>query len=116
MFKKFVNVVQGLAIVAALFTVSQLALKDKPALNLATVPGEAIDGSAIFSAACAGCHGPGGEGQYGAKLNEGAVAAKYPDKAAQIKVVTGGKGLMPGFGSQLNAEQIAAVVDYTRTL
>ena len=40
----------------------------------------------------------------------------YPDPADQIAVVTNGRGGMPAFGDRLSAEEIAAVVEYTRTV
>ena len=40
----------------------------------------------------------------------------YPDPADQIAVVTNGRGGMPAFGEKLSEEEIAAVVEYTRTV
>jgi mono/diheme cytochrome c family protein len=42
--------------------------------------------------------------------------AVYPDAADEIAVVTNGRGGMPAFSERLSAEEIAAVVDYTRTV
>jgi mono/diheme cytochrome c family protein len=43
------------------------------------------------------------------------VVAAYPDVAAQIDVVTNGKGDgMPAFADKLTAGEIEAVVRYTR--
>ena len=42
------------------------------------------------------------------------VVAAFPDPADQIAVVADGRGSMPSFAESLT-EQIAAVVDYTRT-
>ena len=40
----------------------------------------------------------------------------FPDPQDQIAVVTHGRGGMPAFGERLSPEEIAAVVDYTRTV
>ena len=73
----------------------------------------AIDAAALYGRRCAGCHGGDGSGGIGPRL-AGRVVAAYPDPAAQIVVVTDGRGGMPAFGGSLSAEEIAAVVDYTR--
>lgn len=70
-------------------------------------------GPAIYRAVCATCHGERGEGFVGPSLYD--VAARYPDRAEQIALVTNGRAQMPGFRDQLTPEQISAVVDYTRT-
>jgi len=70
-------------------------------------------GSAIYREVCATCHGRTGQGFVGPSLYD--VAARYPDPADQIAVVTNGRGQMPSFADQLTPEQIATVVDYTRT-
>jgi len=74
------------------------------------------DGAAIFKQRCASCHGADGGGSVGPQLNEGRMGEKYPDVADQIAVVTNGRGEMPNFGSRLTPEEIAAVVEYTRTV
>ena len=72
------------------------------------------DGAAIYSERCAGCHAADGSGINGPSLVD--VAAKYPDAADQIEVVTVGRGAMPSFSDRgLSAEEIAAVVEFTRT-
>lgn len=113
--KRIVTVVQLLAAAATVWTVASLGLRQPPELSLSTAPGAPVDGAEIYAQACAGCHGPKGEGQYGKKLADGAVLRAFPDAAAQVKVVRDGRGLMPGFKSSLDAAQIEAVVDYTRT-
>ena len=40
---------------------------------------------------------------------------RFPDPADQEAVVTNGRGSMPSFADSLTPEQIAAVVEYTRT-
>ncbi len=70
-------------------------------------------GPAIYSTYCATCHGKQGQGFVGPSLVD--VAAKYPDVADQIALVTGGQGQMPAWSGRLTTKQIQTVVDYTRT-
>jgi mono/diheme cytochrome c family protein len=44
------------------------------------------------------------------------VVTRFPDPAAQIAVVTDGRRGMPSFGGSLSADEIAAIVEYTRTI
>jgi mono/diheme cytochrome c family protein len=112
-FKRLVSALQIVALIGAAFTVLELFVKDPPALTLSTA--DTANGAAIFQQLCAGCHGSKGEGQYGKKLNEGALLQSIPDKADEVKVVQNGRGLMPSFKDTLTVEQIDAVVDFTRT-
>jgi mono/diheme cytochrome c family protein len=112
-FKRVVSAIQILALIGAAFTVLELFVKDPPALTLSTANAE--NGAEIFQQICAGCHGAKGQGQYGKKLNEGAVLQSIPNKADEVTVVQNGRGLMPSFKDTLTPEQIAAVVDFTRT-
>lgn len=74
-----------------------------------------IDGAALYGSSCAGCHGGDGSGGIGPRLGGGRVVERFPDPAEQIAVVTNGRGGMPAFGSKYGPEEIAAIVDYTRT-
>ncbi len=73
-----------------------------------------VQGRDLYQANCVQCHGSGGGGGRGPQLNGGTVAASYPDTAAQIELVTNGKGAMPAFGGRLEPAEIEAVVRYTR--
>ena len=42
-------------------------------------------------------------------------SGRFPDPADEIAVVANGRGSMPSFADSLTEEQIAAVVEYTRT-
>lgn len=70
------------------------------------------DGARIFAAKCAGCHGSSGEGNLGPALSG---IADRMSEADQIEVVSHGRGTMLAFSPALSDEQIAAVVEYTRT-
>lgn len=71
-------------------------------------------GRTTYINACASCHGFGGGGNRGPKLSDGKVLENFPDIVDQIDIVTEGKGSMPSFSGRLEADQIEAVVRYTR--
>ena len=74
------------------------------------------EGSQLFAATCAGCHMPDGRGAEGAGRypalagNEKLENADYP-----VSVVLNGLRGMPGFATQMDDAQVAAVVNYVRT-
>ena len=70
------------------------------------------DGALVFRAKCAGCHGPSGEGNLGPAL---AGITDRMTSAEEIAVVAYGRGTMLAFSPALSDEEIAAVVEYTRT-
>ncbi|MBN3752294.1 cytochrome c [Paraburkholderia sp. Tr-20389] len=73
-------------------------------------------GEALYIATCAGCHMLDGKGAQG--------AGRYPALAGNpavetapyviVNVLHGRKG-MPSFGDEMDDDQVAAVVNYTRT-
>ncbi|RKR38653.1 mono/diheme cytochrome c family protein [Paraburkholderia sp. BL17N1] len=73
-------------------------------------------GEALYNASCAGCHMPDGKGAQGAGHfpaladNPAVEAAPY----VIINVLHGRKS-MPSFGDEMDDNQVAAVVNYTRT-
>jgi mono/diheme cytochrome c family protein len=75
-----------------------------------------VDGANVFGDNCAVCHGGDGSGGIGPRLAGGRVVAVYPDPADQIAVVTNGRDGMPAFADTLSEDEIAAVVEYTRTV
>ena len=102
--------------------------------------GEALFNLSLNSGAysCARCHTPGwsygdpgvsGQGGLGWNLTGGATAAHFPTTAEQIAFVDSGSdfgkkygvqgqgsGRMPAFGNLLTPEQVAAIVEYVRSL
>jgi mono/diheme cytochrome c family protein len=84
-----------------------------PAPAAAVEAAGGIDGAQLYKNRCAGCHGGDGSGGIGPRL-AGRMTAKFPDPAAQIAVVTNGRGGMPAFGERMTPEEIAALVAYTR--
>jgi cytochrome c551 len=126
--KAVLKVVQVLAVLcAAAFVVALFANEPdppeapraQPAAEGGADAGEepaGIDGAAVYSDGCAGCHGANGQGGVGPRLADGRVVERFPDIDDQIAVVTDGRGGMPSFDGRLSADEIAAVVDYTRAL
>ena len=74
----------------------------------------AVDGAALYDRNCSSCHGDDGTGGFAPQLGGGAAAETFPDAADQVAVVTSGRGGMPAFGDRLSAEEIAAIVEFTR--
>ncbi|WP_109483668.1 cytochrome c [Paraburkholderia sp. C35] len=73
-------------------------------------------GEALYNATCAGCHMPDGKGAQGAGRYP-ALADNPALEAAPYVIVNvlHGRKSMPSFGDEMNDEQVAAVVNYTRT-
>ena len=71
---------------------------------------------AVFTNVCQGCHMADAKGAVGAGMypalasNEKLETAGYP-----VAVVVHGQKAMPQFGSLLNDQQVADVVNYVRT-
>lgn len=96
------------------------------------------DGEGLFAANCARCHTKGfsydepeenAGGAFGPSLVEGVTLRQFPDRQDHIDFITEGSdfqvaygergvgtGRMPGFGTTLTPEQIAAIVEYERSL
>jgi cbb3-type cytochrome c oxidase subunit III len=72
--------------------------------------GQALDGKAIFTANCGGCHtlaDAGTTGTVGPNLDQ-----SQPPKDLVVDRVTNGMGVMPPFKGTLTDAQIEAVADY----
>jgi mono/diheme cytochrome c family protein len=118
--RKFANAIEGIVGVALLVTIVLLFT------NAPTKPVEAppalveaaggLDGAALYGGNCAGCHGGDGSGGIGPRLAGGRVVQRFPKPEDQIAVVTNGRGGMPAFVQRLTAEEIRAIVEYTRTV
>jgi mono/diheme cytochrome c family protein len=110
-----VRVVQAIAAVAAAAFVILLFVNEPQKAPALPKAGATVNvGQAIFATRCSSCHGSDGGGGFGPTL-AGVVAGRYPNPADEVAVVTNGRGAMPTFSSSLTADQIAAVVEYTRS-
>lgn len=83
-----------------------------PPVETTTTGAGAAEGSAVYSANCAGCHGADGSGGVGPDLR----GMEAEDREELIQVVTEGRDEMPAFGGQLSDAEIEAVTDYVLTL
>jgi mono/diheme cytochrome c family protein len=114
------NIIEGLVAAAVVVFVVLLFTNDPtppPAAHPdAVAAAGGVDGAAIFGQRCAGCHGGDGSGGIGPRLAGGRVVSDFPEPQDQIAVVSNGRGGMPAFGERLKPEEVAAVVEYTRTV
>lgn len=74
------------------------------------------DGQVLYEHVCQACHMADGAG---AKLGPAvypALAAntRFVAKVYPVMLVVNGQGAMPAFGSMMNDEQVAAVINYVR--
>ncbi|HEX2383643.1 MAG TPA: cytochrome c [Acidimicrobiales bacterium] len=113
MLKRVVAVAEVIAVAGFVVFVALLLFRQPESSPSASAG--AANGAAIFDSQCARCHGPKGEGQIGPKLNGGAVTRSFSDSGAELIVVADGRGGMPAFDGRLTADQLRAVVEYTRT-
>ena len=71
-------------------------------------------GESVYVAHCAACHQAGGMGGGPFPALKGSKVATTGSIAEHIAIIKDGKGIMPPFGSQLSALDIAAVTTYER--
>jgi len=90
-------------------------------LLILAAPAHAQEGSALFKAKCAPCHGPDGKGQtsMGKMLKArdlGSAEVQKETDAEMTEIIDNGKGKMPGYKGKLTEAQIKSLVTYIRTL
>jgi cytochrome c oxidase subunit 2 len=71
-------------------------------------------GAAVYEKNCSTCHLPGGEGVPGAFPALKGSAVVKGDIKTQAEIVLHGKNAMPAFAKMLKADELAAVITYTR--
>lgn len=71
-------------------------------------------GKTIYNSNCSSCHQAEGQGNPPMFPALKGSAVVLGDINAQINLMLNGKGMMPGFGHSLKANEFAAVVSYTR--
>jgi len=94
------------------------------ALSATAFADESIDGAAIYAESCSVCHGDDGRGAVWGQASlatpprnfRTAESRRELSRERMIASVAGGRPgtPMPGFGTQLDIDQIQAVVDYIR--
>jgi mono/diheme cytochrome c family protein len=108
-----------MALLMAAATVSAQAVVQDTPRTFAISPGYRFTetgGEALYNATCAGCHMPDGKGAQGAG-HYPALADNPAVEAAPYVIVNvlHGRKAMPSFGDTMNDDQVAAVVNYTRS-
>jgi cytochrome c6 len=86
-----------------------------------TSAAESVSPRSIYSQNCSRCHGSNGKGQtkQGRKIEADDLTSsevKGISDAKMTRVITNGRGKMPGFGKKLTAQQITQVAGYVRSL
>jgi cytochrome c oxidase subunit 2 len=93
--------------------------KEKAASGPDLTPFASLDeamqlGQQKYAAACALCHGAGGEGGIGLKFAGSEFMTNPENRDANIDVLLNGRNAMPSFKAQLTPKEIAAVITYQR--
>ncbi|MCK5484306.1 MAG: cytochrome c [Gemmatimonadetes bacterium] len=82
------------------------------------------DGAELYAKHCANCHGAEGAGDGSlasaftpppTDLTDAEPMAELKDETI-LEAMSAGKGIMPGLGSALSAEEYQAVLEFVRTL
>jgi len=93
--------------------------KEKAASGPDLTPFASLDeamklGQQKYAAACALCHGAGGEGGIGLRFAGSEFMTNPENRDANIDVLLNGRNAMPSFKAQLTPKEIAAVITYQR--
>lgn len=107
------------------FILNSFIARPEPSVVVSQTTPAPDEAMRIYQEACSVCHGDDGKGAVWGQRSLAAVPRNFTTAQAKteltrermIKSVTHGRPgtPMPGFGTQLNGEQIAAVVDHIRT-
>lgn len=111
------GIVSGFLVIGAFFLFSnsaQASLTSSAAVSV----GEAVSPRSLYVQNCASCHGSDGKGQTakGKRLEADDISGGEVSESKAVRVITRGKGKMPGFGKKLTAAQIAQIASYVRNL
>lgn len=111
MFKRFVDAVQlvvaglGVLTVVLLFVVQPTVASDTPS--------DTLEGAALYSSNCSGCHGTSGGGGVGPALAGEDALTRFDNAGAVAKfVAVGAPGRMPGFETRLSPDEINAIAEF----
>lgn len=86
-----------------------------PTAATPTIPAAATaatDGTALFAANCAGCHGAKGEGGFGPDLTAGNYKYGKSTEAVHTSIDAGRPGNMPAFSGRLSEGEISALTAF----
>jgi mono/diheme cytochrome c family protein len=85
-----------------------------PQMAMSATDDQIAAGAEVYAGSCSSCHGDDGDGPYGPSLATPELLAHFPEAEDQVAFVAAGTDRMPGFADDLSADQLAAVVAYTR--
>ncbi|MBD1844869.1 cytochrome c [Cyanobacteria bacterium FACHB-63] len=100
------------AIVLSLLGASQLHRTDPYVQEVLSIPGDAIQGHAIFQINCAGCHGIMADGKVGPSLKN--VSSRKSRNRLIEQVISGQTPPMPKF--QPSPQEMADLLEYLESL
>lgn len=109
-----------LVLMFATFAICKLAVSAE-----ANLPGESssfenteMAPKALYVRNCARCHGADGKSQttLGQNLNAADLTVDKGSVDRSIRIITKGRGEMPGFGKTLTKNQIASIANYIQSL
>ena len=107
------------ALTTVLLLMSALSLRACVSGDVPAAPADdpvLVEGRSLYSANCVNCHGTDGGDGIGSKLNGGRLLERYPDPVEQFMIVAEGRRAMPSFSEKLSADELEAVVRYTREI
>ncbi len=106
------GVVSGFLVIGAFFLFSKSAEANVAAGEMATSP------RSLYVSNCARCHGSDGKSQtaQGKKLDADNISGGGISTAKAVRIITSGKGKMPGFGRKLTPAQISSIAAYIKSL
>ena len=93
-----------------------------PGETQVTAASAALEGEAsprsLYVQHCATCHGSNGKSQTarGRKLEADDLTTSTASEAKIVRMITNGRGDMPGFRRKLSAAQISSIAGYVKSL
>lgn len=103
-----------LVVLLAAAACGSTAPPEVPAAADGSVDQVLVLGREVWGDQCSRCHGSDGGGRSGPRLNGGRVVERFPEIADHVQIIVEGRGGMPSFEERLSADQIDAVVAYSR--
>ena len=101
-----------LTVLLAIFSVHRVQVLDPYIKSVLSVPGDSLQGHAIFQMNCAGCHGLQADGRVGPSLQ--GISKRKSRFGLIHQVISGETPPMPQF--QPSAKEMADLLSYLKTL
>ena len=112
-----IGIVTGFFVVGAFFLFSNSA-QASLANRKAAATGEAMSPRSLYVQNCASCHGSNGKSQTakGKQLEADDISGGDVSTSKAVRIITNGKGKMPGFKRKLSSAQISQIAEYIKSL